>query len=600
MDGSVTTTILSPERIEHRYFENIDMEVALRIRPELSLFAFCAVTMGCSARGSTEPQASTGEALLPLPLVPVQCLDVQGDWPMFGQNVCNTRAAVTGGLISPLTASKLGVRWVFSAAGDVSATPAVVDGQVYVPDWGGMISRIDGRTGQTVWSKSVAALVGLTDDAGAPPLNLAPPDSGAPDVPAAIVSRDTPAVTGDTVVFGVTPGTFVSAQPAAWVVAVDRRTGALKWKTQVETHPAAQITGSPVIDGNRVYVGVSSGEEFFAVIPGYPCCSFRGSVVALDVTSGKVLWKTPTIDDATYLNGDGTLSGYAGAAVWSTPVVDRRRNSLYVTTGNNYHAAAGALEVPAGDHIEAIMALDLASGVIKWSTHASAADVWNLAYYVVDPSAGGPDWDFGSGPNLFSARIGGKTQDVLGAGQKSGWYWALNPDDGSVIWKTQIGPGGHLGGIHWGTAVDPFHVYVGVNDETGAAYTLGGSGPQAGTSVTTGSWAALDPATGEIQWQIANPALAKPLYGASVNGPVTVVNGVMFAGSMDPSGTMFAIDGATGSVLWSFASGGTVYGGPAVADGTIYWGSGYPNARLQFGTASRKLYAFQVRPFGSP
>ena len=114
-------------------------------------------------------------------------------------------------------------------------------------------------------------------------------------------------------------------------------------------------------------------------------------------------------------------------------------------------------------------------------------------------------------------------------------------------------------------------------------------------STTTGSWAALDPATGDIDWQIADPAPNTPYFGTSVNGPVTVVNGVVFGGSMDPSGTMFAMDAATGTVLWSFKSGGSVYGGPAVVDGSVYWGSGYPSARLQFGTPGKKLYAFRLK-----
>jgi polyvinyl alcohol dehydrogenase (cytochrome) len=112
--------------------------------------------------------------------------------------------------------------------------------------------------------------------------------------------------------------------------------------------------------------------------------------------------------------------------------------------------------------------------------------------------------------------------------------------------------------------------------------------------ITTGAWGALDPGTGTILWQIADPAMTMPLLGASVNGPVTAVNGVVFAGSMDPMGTMFAFDAATGDVLWSFQSGGTVYGGPAVAGGVVYWGSGYPSTRLQFGTPSQKLYAFEI------
>jgi polyvinyl alcohol dehydrogenase (cytochrome) len=154
-------------------------------------------------------------------------------------------------------------------------------------------------------------------------------------------------------------------------------------------------------------------------------------------------------------------------------------------------------------------------------------------------------------------------------------------------------PYAHQG--HWGTAVDSTHVYLGVNDETGAEYTLGGNGPQSGAAATVGSWAALDPASGDIDWQVANPAMSVPLNGASVNGPVTIANGVVFAGSMDPKGTMYALDGSSGAVLWSFQSGGTVYGGPAVVDGVVYWGSGYPSARLQFGTPSKKLYAFRVK-----
>jgi polyvinyl alcohol dehydrogenase (cytochrome) len=163
------------------------------------------------------------------------------------------------------------------------------------------------------------------------------------------------------------------------------------------------------------------------------------------------------------------------------------------------------------------------------------------------------------------------------------------------VWKTKAGPGGHLGGIHWGTAYDGTRLYLGVNDTDGSSYALQGGGSQSGQSVTTGSWGALDPTSGDVLWQIANPALSKPLSGASVNGPVTVVGGVLFDGSMDSQGTMYALDASSGAVLWSFASGGTVYGGPAVAGGVVYWGAGYPLGRLGFGTSAKKLYAFAPR-----
>jgi polyvinyl alcohol dehydrogenase (cytochrome) len=112
--------------------------------------------------------------------------------------------------------------------------------------------------------------------------------------------------------------------------------------------------------------------------------------------------------------------------------------------------------------------------------------------------------------------------------------------------------------------------------------------------VTTGSWAALDPGTGETLWQIPDPALSAPLNQVSVNGPIVVVNGVLFAGSMDSNGTMFAFDASSGATLWSFQSGATVYGGPAVVGGVVYWGNGYPSGRLGFGTPGHTLFAFAV------
>jgi polyvinyl alcohol dehydrogenase (cytochrome) len=554
--------------------------------------------VACSS-GSTGPElSSTAEeafsGVLPSTLLPPDCTALQLGWPSFGQNVCNTRSTPVAGLLGPKTASKLKVKWTYSAAGDVSATPAVVDGDVYVPDWGGNMSRINGLTGRPVWSISVGALIGVpTPDAGAP-------DGGAPaDTPAPVVARDTPVVTADSVIFGLIFGSLFGSQPVAYVVSIDRLTGALKWATLVDSHPAAVVTSSPLLENGKLYVGVSSAEESFSLIPDYPCCSFRGSVVSLDATTGKLLWKTYTIDDATYFGDGGTLSGFAGAAVWSTPTLDRRRRSLYVTTGNNYVSPEGVVTLPPGDHTESIVSLDLDTGAVKWSQRMTEGDDFVIADLFLTPPGGGPDWDFGSGANLYRTQIGGKPQDVVGAGQKSGIYWAVDADSGSVLWKTPVGPGGHLGGIHWGTAVDSKHVYVGVNDQTGTSYMLQGTGPQAGQTTSVGSWAALDPATGVVDWQVANPSMTVPAPGgASVNGPLSAANGVVFGGSMDAQGTMFAFDGATGAVLWSFASGGSVYGGPAIgADGTVYWGNGYPNAaRLLFGTPGGKLYAFAVSP----
>jgi polyvinyl alcohol dehydrogenase (cytochrome) len=193
----------------------------------------------------------------------------------------------------------------------------------------------------------------------------------------------------------------------------------------------------------------------------------------------------------------------------------------------------------------------------------------------------GPDYDFGAGPNLFSVTIDGKRQDVIGAGQKSGVYWALNPDNGEILWNTLVGPGGTLGGIEWGTAVDGERIYAAVANTNQIPHEL-----ISGEVTTGGSWSALDPDTGEILRQTADPL--KNL----LTGPLSVANGVVYGGSMDPEGHMYALNAETGKILWSYKSGGSVNSAPSIVDGSLYWGSGY--SRFNLGTANNKLFAFSL------
>ena len=206
-------------------------------------------------------------------------------------------------------------------------------------------------------------------------------------------------------------------------------------------------------------------------------------------------------------------AGYAGAAVWSgVPTVDRKRKRLYVTTGNNYVMPNGVSAAPAGDHVESVLALDMTTGAILWSHAMTTEDVWTFT------NEAGGDFDMGCGANLFQASVGGVTKDLVGAGQKSGLYWVLDAETGTLVWKTQTGPGGHLGGIQWGTAVDGSHVYFGVNDTDGSMYALAGKGSQAGQMVGVGSWGALDPTSGDVLWQIANPAMTRPTGARASTG----------------------------------------------------------------------------------
>jgi polyvinyl alcohol dehydrogenase (cytochrome) len=182
---------------------------------------------------------------------------------------------------------------------------------------------------------------------------------------------------------------------------------------------------------------------------------------------------------------------------------------------------------------------------------------------------------------LFTAATAGGPRQLIGAGQKSGIFWALDPATGAVVWSTVVGPSGNRGGLQWESATDGTRIYAAAANTGRKPFTLVPSG----RTIRGSAWSALDAATGEILWQ--TPV---PLSGIAM-APVTVANGVVYAGAAARSGrNMFALDAATGAILWRYASGGSVNGGAAVADGIVFWGSGYSKSGQ--GSPNDKLYAF--------
>jgi len=503
------------------------------------------------------------------------------DWPMFGQDSANTGSNKSERMISSNNVHRLQAKWAFTTGGDVSARAAVVKGVAYFPDWGGNLYALNTSTGQPIWSRQLSSY-GL---------------SATPTY-----SRTTPAVVNGTL--------YLGTQEGAWLLAINAATGALLWKTQLESpanDPFAIITASPTVVGGTVYTGVASLEEGLAgFVPNYPCCQARGSVVAVNAATGLIKWKTYTLP-----------TGYSGAGVWgSNPVVDAGSSTLFVSTGNNYsHPKSNAESsipgtsygacISAGgtaascnsprNYVDAILALNLADGSIKWAKSlvtwgqwgvTDGSDDWNVGCFIPPftncPSNAGPDYDFGSAPNQITYNAPGGQKTILGAGQKSGIYYALDPETGDVLWQTQVGPGSSLGGMEWGWGSDGKRVYVQIANFYGLPSPAGGY---------AGSWAALDPATGAILWQKADP------NGAIDLGPMTVANGVVYAASMAGSAsapTMFALDAATGNTLWSFAAGSSVNAGATVVNGTVYWGSGYAHLGIPGYTPNNKFYAFSL------
>jgi polyvinyl alcohol dehydrogenase (cytochrome) len=356
-----------------------------------------------------------------------------------------------------------------------------------------------------------------------------------------------------------------------------------------------------VLARGRIYVGTASGEEASGALPSYECCRFRGSIVALDASTGRQAWKTYMIPDEPKpagKNAVGTqLWGPSGGPVWSSPAIDERLNALYVTTGNNYSD-------PTTPMSDAFVALDLDSGTVLWSVQMTQKDAYTAACRLPDKTncaaSNGPDFDFGASPILVNLPGGRR---ALIAGQKSGIVHALDPDArGKILWQVRVGQGGTMGGVQWGSAADGSALYVGVSDIGRIMLTYSAStdaDPKRG-----GGMVALRLEDGQQLWSTPPPGCGtRPRCSPAQSQAVSAMAGIAFSGSVD--GHIRAYSAADGKIVWDFDTireyetvngveghGGSLDGpGPAVGGGMVYVNSGYPTAG---GMPGNVLLAFSV------
>lgn len=467
--------------------------------------------------------------------------------------------------LEPQEVPRLTLKWAFAFPDAIRAysQPAIVGGRLFVGSAGGKVYSLDARSGCTYWEFSAPAPVRTAMTVGAHGRGAA-------------------------VYFGDQRGN---------VHAVDAMTGKLIWTTRVDAHALAVVTGAPLLHEGRLLVPVASHEEAAAARPDYPCCSFRGSVVALDAGTGRQLWQSYTVEaaaSATRKNEyEVQLSGPSGAAVWAAPTVDVRKRLVYLTTGNSYSD-------PASGSANAVIALRLDDGHRVWTRQMTANDASTMACDTAAPGAGncpqahGPDFDFGASAMLVAR---GGDRRVLIAGQKSGVVHALDPDrDGAVLWQTRVGAGGKLGGVQWGTAADERHAYVAVSDlrvALAAPDTPGAQPTPFGFPLRVdpdagGGLVALALDTGAVAWRTPHPGCGgKPGCSPAQSAAVTAIPGVIFSGGLD--GHLRAYDATDGRILWhtdtnrSFATingvpgrGGSLDGpGVVVVEGMLYVNSGY-------------------------
>jgi polyvinyl alcohol dehydrogenase (cytochrome) len=473
-------------------------------------------------------------------------------WNGWGPGRDNTRfvpAAVAK--LTPASVKRLAVTWAFGFDGDISAfaQPTVIGNQIFVGSASGMVHALKADTGCLQW---VFQAVG-------------------PVRSSIVAAKDG---NRHVLLFGDLTG---------WFYALDAATGKEIWRTRPEAHESARLSGAPLVHDGIAYIPAASWEESRALNADYPCCSYRGSLTALRVRDGRQAWKSYLVDEPT-LTGttpSGTPTwGPSGVGTWGAPTLDLTRRAIYITTGDNY-------SFPASPHSDAVVAIDMATGAIRWSTQTLKGDVYNSACGLATKGPNclpnsGPDHDFGSAA-ILTKTPGGRA--LLLAGQKSGIVYALDPDkQGAIVWQARVAKGGIVGGIQWGMASDAQHVYAPTSDATFTTTALARVlDPKAGGGLT-----ALRIADGSTVWHVG-PTPCGPIPGCSpaLSAAATVIPGVLFAGGLD--GHLRAYATADGAVIWDMdtvrpyntvngvtGKGGSIDGpGPVVVNGMVFVNSGY-------------------------
>lgn len=340
---------------------------------------------------------------------------------------------------------------------------------------------------------------------------------------------------------------LVFADNAAHVLLMNAITAEVIWDVSVKVTSVSNVTAMPMLYGDRVFVPISSGELNMGATPDYECCTSHGAVVALNVNDGSRAWVYHTMEDAkpTTISRVGTQQwGPSGAPIWTAPAIDEKRGLIYVGTGEN-------TSHPATDTSDAIIALRMSDGSVAWQFQATPNDIF-LTGCMNDPT--GPncppdysinkDWDFGAA--LMLAQRSDGSELVLG-GQKNGVVWALNPDNGELVWDTKVGPGGAMGGIHWAMAFDGTRVFAPNNLSTGP--TADGAAP---------GLHALDVNNGEILWSYLHQATCtearaehlRNCENTGMSAATLLVDGAVIQGSND--GYVKIFDAQRGEPIFSF------------------------------------------------
>jgi polyvinyl alcohol dehydrogenase (cytochrome) len=410
-------------------------------------------------------------------------------WTAMGFDSRNDYNQTAETRLNVSNAGQLAERWRFQIHGFPPGSPVVAEGKVFVMATGGTYA-IDLDSGAMVWSADT--LMGTASLAYA-----------------------------DGVIYAHSADGFLTALNAS--------DGSVVWGP-VASNPSqtkCDGTSSPIVAGGKVLVGHSCGVP--EVTGGDAQANARGGVEAFSTQDGSHLWTYWTVPE----------SGENGASVWSTVAVDVEARVVFASTGNNYTMS--------GPNSDAIHAIDLETGELKWKQQVRTGDTWSLGSSDTSFVPTGEDTDFGANPIL--ADVNGKK--IVAAGDKGSAFWALDRETGEILWSVPMLSATHAantGGVLNNGAFDGKYFYVASNEPPAAAQLH-----------------VLDPQDG-------HDVIPAEKLDATVWGALSLANGLLFV----PVNNVLQVRNAkSGELITSFDTGGTIAAGAAaIADGNVIVKSG--------------------------
>jgi len=209
-------------------------------------------------------------------------------------------------------------------------------------------------------------------------------------------------------------GMLFLGQLDANMVALDIKTGKEVWKTPIEDwRNGYGVTSAPLYYDGIIYSGNTGGE--FGV---------RSRLTALDAKSGKILWRWFALPGPAEVGSDTWPPGTdhamrGGASIWNTPALDPQLGLIYFATGNCGPDYDGSMRE--GDNLfcASIVALKAKTGEYAWHFQEVHHDIW--------------DYDAASPVVLFDTVINGQPRKGIAEAGRTGWVYILDRTNGKPL-----------------------------------------------------------------------------------------------------------------------------------------------------------------------